>query len=152
MRQAPRKVGHMSHPHSPPTRSLPDKPSFAQLRKQAKELLKLFRVGEHAAVAEVERFEGDLDPVSFALADAQRVLARAYGFSSWTKLKQHVDGVNVDAFCEAASAGDVATVRKLAKSRPELVNIERGSGFGERIALHFAVLNRLPRRKPSAAS
>ena len=80
--------------HSAPTRTLPPKPSLAQLRKQAKELLKSYRAGKEAAVAEVERFERSPDPANFALADAQRVLARAYGFSSWPALKNHVAGVN----------------------------------------------------------
>jgi ankyrin repeat protein len=132
----------MTHSQSAPTRSLPANPSLAQLRKQAKELLKSFRAGEPTAVIEVERFERQPDPSTFALADAQRVLARAYGFASWTKLKQHVVGVTVEAFCRAADAGDIATVRKLAKARPELVNAERGGRYGENIALHFAVLNR----------
>lgn len=132
----------MTHPHASPTRTLPDKPSFAQLRKQAKELLKAYLAGEDSAVDEVARFERSPDPASFALADAQRVLARAFGFASWTKLKQQVGGLNVETFCEAAAAGDVATVRKLAKTRPELVNLDRGGAFGEQIALHFAVLNR----------
>jgi hypothetical protein len=69
--------------HSAPTRTLPKKPSLAQLRKQAKGLLKSYRAGKQAAVAEIERFERSPDPAHFALADAQRVLARAYGFSSW---------------------------------------------------------------------
>ena len=66
--------------HSAPTRTLPDKPSLAQLRTQAKELLNSYRAGNEATVAEVERFERSPDPAHFALADAQRVLARAYGF------------------------------------------------------------------------
>jgi ankyrin repeat protein len=132
----------MPQSHAASTRSLPDRPNFAQLRKQAKELLKRYLAGEHAAVTEVERFERNPESANFTLADAHRVLARAYGFRSWTSLKQHVDGMHVRAFCDAADAGDVATVRKLAKVRPELVNIERGGEFGERIALHFAVLNR----------
>jgi hypothetical protein len=74
------------------------------------------------------------------LADAQRVLARAYGFASWTKLKQHVEGVNAAAFCAAVGAGDVATVRRLAKERPELVHIEADGFTG--LPLHIAVLNR----------
>jgi ankyrin repeat protein len=132
----------MPRPHPAPTRSLPVKPSLVQLRKQAKDLLKSYVAGQHAAVTEVNRFEQNPDPARFALADAQRVLARAYGFSSWAKLKQHVDGLNVEAFGAAVEAGDVATVRKLAKARPELVSIERGGEFGEMIALHFAVLHR----------
>ncbi len=107
---------------SAPTRTLPHKPSLAQLRKQAKELLKSYRAGKEAAVAEVERFERSPDPANFALADAQRVLARAYGFSSWPALKNHVEGVNFAALLAAAEAGDVAAVRRLAKARPDLLN------------------------------
>lgn len=132
----------MPHSDATPTRSLPDRPNLAQLRKQAKELLKRYQARQPAAVTEIERFERDPESAKFALVDAQRVLARAYGFRSWTNLKQNVDGMHVSAFCAAAEAGDVATVRELAKARPELVNTERGGEFGERIALHFAVLNR----------
>lgn len=114
----------MSHPNSGPTRTLPAQPSLAQLRKQAKELLKSYRAGNDAAVAEVERFEWKPDPAKFALADAQRVLARSYGFSSWPNLKEHVEGINIAAFSAAVEAGDVAAVRKLAKARPELVNTQ----------------------------
>jgi ankyrin repeat protein len=132
----------MAHSHPASTRTLPARPSLVQLRKQAKELLKSYRAREHAAVTEVERFERTPDPAHFALADAQCVLARAYGFPSWTALKQHVDGLSVQAFCAAVDAGDVASARRLAKTRPELVSLSPDGEFGERIALHAAVLNR----------
>lgn len=122
-----------------PTRTLPDKPSIAQLRKQAKELLKSYRAGNQAAVAEVERFEQNLDRANFALVDAQRVLARANGFSSWAALRDHVEGVRFAAFLAAVEAGDVTGVRRLAKTHPEWINHQadfRGS------ALHRAVLRR----------
>lgn len=122
---------------SAPTRTLPPKASLAQLRKQAKELLKSYRAGNDAAVAEVERLERSPDPADFLLADAQRVLARAYGFSSWLALKNHVEGVNLEALLAAAEAGDVAAVRRIAKARPELVNHHDGSRGS---ALHRAVL------------
>ena len=80
----------MSRTNSAPSRTLPARPSLEQVRKQAKELLQAYRAGDVAAVAEVERFESQPDAAKFALADAQRVLARAYGFASWTKLKQQV--------------------------------------------------------------
>jgi hypothetical protein len=135
------------HPSSARTRTLPARPSLVQLRKQAKELLTGYRSGEHAAVTEVERFERNPDPASFALSDAQRVLARAYGFASWAEFKQHVDGLNVRAFCEAADAGDVVRVRKAAKARPELVNIQREGEFGERnyVLMHATVPDSLKR-------
>jgi ankyrin repeat protein len=124
---------------SAPTRTLPDKPSLAQLRKQAKELRKAYRVGNDAAVAEVERFERSPDPAHFALADAQRVLARSFGFSSWPALKNHVEGVNFEALLAAVEAGDVAAVRRIAKARPDL--IDQHAAFGGS-ALHRAVLRR----------
>lgn len=132
----------MSSSHSAPTRTLPARPSLAQLRKQSKELLRAYRAGERSAASEVERFERAPEPSTFALADAQRVLARAYGFPSWTRLKEHIDGVTVEALCAAVESGNVATVRKVAKARPDLINSERGNGFGESMALHFAVLKR----------
>ncbi len=130
----------MSHFYSAPTRILPDKPSLAQLRKQAKELLKSYCAGNNTAIAEVERFERSVDPTAFALADAQRVLAHAYGFSSWTKLKQHVDGLNYQALIAAADGGVGAEVRKLVKARPDL--IKPGLAEFNDSAIHRAVLNR----------
>lgn len=127
-----------SHPAL--ARTLPPKPSLAQLRKQANELLHSYRAGEDAAVAEVARLERRPDPANFALADAQRVLARAYGFSSWAKLRQHVEDVSFAAFLAAAEAGDVAAVRRLAAARPDLVNPHVAEFRGS--ALHRAVLRR----------
>jgi ankyrin repeat protein len=125
--------------HSAPTRTLPPKPSFAQLRKQAKELLKAYRAGNEAAVAEVEHFERIPEPANFALVDAQQVLARAYGFSSWSALKDHVEEVNFQAFLAAVEAGDLAAVRRIAKTRPDFVNQHAQLGGS---ALHRAVLRR----------
>lgn len=130
----------MPHRHSAPTRTLPSHPSLAQLRKQAKELLKAFQGGQQEALLEVEQFEQSPNPTTFALADAQRVLARTYGFPSWVKLKQHVDGVNNEAFIAAAAAGDVVAVRKLALARPDLVRPDLAE-FNDS-ALHRAVFNR----------
>ena len=125
--------------HSDPTRTLPDNPSLAELQEQAKELLECYKAGEPAAVAEVERFERNSLARAFALADAQRVLARAYGFSSWAALKDHVEGVNFEALLAAAEAGDVATVRRLAKAHPEWISHHADLRGG---ALHRAVLRR----------
>jgi hypothetical protein len=58
----------MSHRPSAPTRSLPARPSLERLRKQAKGLLKAYRAGDAAVVAEVERFESQPNPETFALA------------------------------------------------------------------------------------
>jgi ankyrin repeat protein len=128
-------------PHSYPTRRLPKQPSLEQLRKQAKDLLEQYRAGDSAAVAEIQQFERCPDPAAFALNDAQRVLARAYGYESWSKLKAFVDGANVARLAEAVQAGDAAQVRVLLSARPELVAMDM-AGNDEHRALHYAVLRR----------
>src|ERR1700689_2040022 len=128
-------------PNSYPTRRLPKQPSLQQLRKQAKELLEKYRAGDAAAVAGIQQVERRATPSAFALNDAQRVLARAYGYESWPKLKAFVDGANVARFAEAVQAGDAAQVRALLHARPELVNMDM-SANDEHRALHYAVLRR----------
>ena len=68
-------------------KSLPERPDLGQLKKQAKELLDDIRANRPEAVARVPQNE----LAGFALADAQRILAREYGFPSWVKLKLHVE-------------------------------------------------------------
>lgn len=125
------------------TRRLPQQPSLEQLRKQAKQLLEQYRAGDSAALAEIKRFERRPDPETFALHDAQRVLARAYGYESWPKLKAFVDGVNVEKFMEAVNAGNLAQVRIMLGVRPELIDMDVNDG-NEHRAIHYAVLRRDP--------
>jgi len=127
------------NPH--PLRRLPPQPNLEQLRKQAKDLLVQYRAGAPSAAAEVERWERHPDPLKFALHDAQRVLARAYGFESWARLKAYVDGANVARLADAVTAGDLAQARALLHARPELAAMDMAGG-DERQALHYAVLRR----------
>jgi ankyrin repeat protein len=126
---------------SVPTRRLPQQPNLNQLRKQAKDLLGRYRSGDPETAAEVKQFEWQADPATFALNDAQRVLARAYGFESWPKLKAFVDGANINRFADAVQAGDFSQVRVLLNVRPELIAMAL-SGGDERQAIHLAVLRR----------
>ena len=126
-----------------PTRALREHPDLDQLKRQAKELLAAFVAGEAEAVAEVKTHYHDVEAASFALHDAQLVLARAYGFESWPKLKAFVDGVTVKRLADAVRAGDVARVRAMIEARPELVNTDMAENDEHR-AIHYAVLARLP--------
>jgi ankyrin repeat protein len=130
-------------PVSHPTRRLPPQPSLEQLRKQAKDLLEQYRTGAAAARAEVEQFELAPDPAKFALNDAQRILARAYGYASWPKLKAFVDGTNVQELAAAVQRGDASKVRVLLNARPELIGMDMAEN-NEHRALHYAVLRRDP--------
>lgn len=124
---------------SAPTRSLPEKANLEQLKKQAKELLAAYRAGELPAITEVQLYEQSPDPAQFALHDAQRVLARAYGFEGWPKLKEHVNRATVTRLAEAVRRGDVQQTRSMLRQRPELVNVELAEN-DERRPLHHAVL------------
>jgi len=130
-----------SLPSRVPTRRLPQQPNLEQLRKQAKDLLEQYLGDDPAAIAEVQQFEHKPDPSHFALHDAQRVLARAYGYQSWSKLKAFVDGANIARFIETVKAGDRTQARSMLASRPELIGMDV-SGSNEHRAIHYAVLRR----------
>lgn len=69
---------------------LPTNANLENLRKRAKSLLKSVRAGDPAALAQVGPYFGD--PKAIGLQQAQLVVARSHGFSSWTKLKRHIEG------------------------------------------------------------
>jgi ankyrin repeat protein len=121
-----------------PTRTLADRPDLDQLRRQAKELLRAFLHGHADAVAEVSAHYHGADPATFALHDAQLVLARAYGFQSWPRLKAYIDGVTLRQLDEAIRTGNQSEVLAMLRARPELT----GMGLDNRSLLHHPVLNR----------
>jgi ankyrin repeat protein len=126
--------------HSLPTRTLPQKPDLDQLRRQAKELLDAFRAGEPEARAEATAHYRDPDETTFALHDAQLVIARAYGFESWPKLKAFVEGATVRRLVEAVRADNLDVVRAMLQVRPELAHMSIDNLHG----VHHAVLARSP--------
>jgi ankyrin repeat protein len=119
-----------------PVRSLPRRPSLDQLKRQAKELL---------------RRQPDIG----RLRDAQRALARDYGFPSWDALRVHVESIvgatgraiikppELDTAetrpiwdaITAADAGDVETLRELIERDASLSRAE----YWYTPAIHFAV-------------
>ena len=122
----------------PPARVMRENPDIDQLKRQAKELLEAYRASSPEAVAEVTAYHRTATPESFALHDAQFVLARSYGFESWPKLKAAVDGVTATRLHAAVERGDLKTARELLMRRPEIVDL----GRGEMRAVHMAVLRR----------
>src|SRR5438309_6218852 len=125
-------TAHRTHP---PTRAMRETPDIDQLKRQARELLEAYRAQSADAVIEVAAHHRTATPETFALHDAQFVLARSYGFESWPKLKAAVDGVTAARLHEAVENGDLRTARELLTRRPEIVDL----GRGEMRAVHMAV-------------
>jgi ankyrin repeat protein len=110
----------------PPTRALRENPDIDQLKRQAKELLEAYRESSPEAIAEVTAYHRSASRDTFALHDAQFVLARSYGFESWPKLRAAVDGVTAKKLHETVETGDLRSTRELLARRPEIVDLGRG--------------------------
>ena len=135
------------------SRQLPPSPSLEQLKKQAKSLLKRQQAADSGALARIRESHPRYANLGkeraaaspFALADAQLVIAKEYGFASWSKLQSHVKTLEaasstaetVESLRDAAGRGDLARVNALLEAHPELID-ERG-GEGVRTPLHQAV-------------
>ena len=76
-------------------RSLPERPNLRHLNDQAKDLL---RAG-----------------AASSLTNAQFKIARLYGFSSWPKLKAHVESLEeIGQLKQAIDANDIDQVKSIA--------------------------------------
>ena len=78
-----------------PASRLPARPSLEQLRKQAKHLLRDLRAGNADSATRLRAVLPHLvdGGSEVALADAQFVLAREYGFRSWAELVHNVERI-----------------------------------------------------------
>ena len=119
-----------------PARTLPPSPSLAQLKKQAKTLLKTHRAGSAEAVsrlrASVARLadasDAEIENTKFALHDARFAIACEYGFDHWQALEAHVSGTSdetptgIEAYFQAVRANDLDRVQEILEVEPALVH------------------------------
>lgn len=98
-------------------RHFPLRPNLDQLRHQAKDRLHALRRGDPEAQAEFDKHHpGKIAAAAIKLADAQLVLARSYGLSSWPRL------VTACRMTDAIWRDDVDSVRKLVLKDPRLLH------------------------------
>ncbi|HLK66180.1 MAG TPA: ankyrin repeat domain-containing protein [Bryobacteraceae bacterium] len=104
------------------SRELPAKPNLEHLKNQAKALLHSFQQGYAEAI---QRFVAVSASSAPKLADALHTVAREYGFSTWPKLKEHVESLSrvwtpPELLTAAIRASDAARTARVLKEHPEL--------------------------------
>jgi ankyrin repeat protein len=87
---------------------LPAHANLEHLKNEAKQRLKTMQAQSPAA----------------RLAEAQLLVARSYGFTSWRRLKSYVNALTDSGqrLINAVRAGDLKVIREILDSHPELVN------------------------------
>lgn len=100
---------------------LPPNPNLEFLKKQAKSLLRDFQETQPEAV---EKFAGLKLRGAPSLADAQHLVARDYGFSTWAELKDHLESLHAAEALRLARTAfhedDAAALRRLLDRYPAL--------------------------------
>jgi hypothetical protein len=108
--------------------SLPQRPNYEQLRKQAKDLHKACMAGDKTARQRLRTHHpnsNDLSPSSaVTLAQAQLAIARQYGFGSWPRLKRSLDDIaaveaEITQLCTDFANTDEAGRQKLLEAVPD---------------------------------
>src|SRR5262245_6180773 len=119
----------MSNNSQEEPRQLPLHPNLRHLKDQAKDLLKAGG--------------------ATSITDAQFKIARLYGFSSWPKLKAHVDSIKeIGRLKQAIDDNDVDLVKALMTSNPALHRAPLG--YGQSGPLTWAAECRIPWGPPSS--
>lgn len=82
-------------------KSLPKKPNLEFLKKEARALRALHKLGDVSCCEQIRQNDTSLQAksdaeilsVTFSINDAQRIIAREYGYSSWATLKQYIESL-----------------------------------------------------------
>src|SRR5262245_2145715 len=134
------------------SRSLPRQPHLDVPKRQARELLKDWRAGKAEAFDRIRgrhpkyqnAGDADLSSAAFRLSDAQLIVAREYGFSTWSQMKERISGHSAaSALALAIRADDRNTIVQLLRANPNLLHIPLVSGNWGPPMSHAANLGRL---------
>jgi ankyrin repeat protein len=135
-------------------RALPPRPSLAQYRKQAKDLLHATLAGDREAatrMSQCPRVRNDAGAgghAEYALADAQFVIAHEHGFDSWPMFASHVEKLQhhdpavarFEAAADAVISGDEAVLAQVLRDDPSLISA-RSARAHHAMLLHYVAAN-----------
>ena len=118
------------------SRDLPAQPHLDVPKRQARELLRQCKAKSIDALDRVRRRhsrfhklgDGDISTL-LKLSDTQLVIAREYGFSTWTQLKQRIsDNTIAQLIDKAIRSNDSGAVTRLLLAYPNLLHVPVRSG------------------------
>lgn len=142
------------------SRDLPERPHLDIPKREARELLELWRSGAPDAFERIKQRHpkfrradnAALAAGPFLLADAQLVIAREYTFSSWTQLKLRIEGhTAMQEMKKAIRANDRDTAIRLIEQNPDLLHVPVVNGNWGPPMSHAANLGHLDIIKAMAA-
>ena len=118
------------------SRGLPAQPHLDVPKQQARELLRQCKAKAPDDLDRVRRqhprfYTADDDGIAtqLKLSDAQLVMAREYGFSSWTQLRQRItDHTAAQLIDKAIRSNDTTAVTRLLAAYPNLLHVPVRSG------------------------
>jgi hypothetical protein len=134
------------------SRGLPKQPHLDVPKREARELLAHWREGRPEALERIRhrhpKFndvpEAEIEIPVFKLADAQRVIAGEYGFTSWAALKKRISAdTMMGELQDAIGSGDRETVVRILRANPEMLHLPVWNGNWGPPMSHAANLGRL---------
>jgi hypothetical protein len=133
------------------SRGLPERPHLDVPKREARELLAHWREGRPEALERIwhrhPKFKETDAPIpitTFKLSDAQRVIAREYGFTNWTALKQRINAATAaGALQDAIESDNRDAVLEILRANPEMLHLPVESGNWGPPMSHAANLGRL---------
>ena len=141
------------------SRGLPAQPHLDVPKQQARELLRQCKARSTDALDRVRRqhprfrtTDDDTLSTRMKLSDAQLVIAREYGFASWTQLKERITGNTVALLIDKAiRSNDARAVTQLLTAYPNLLHVPVRSGNWGPPMSHAATLGQFEMVKTIAA-
>jgi hypothetical protein len=153
-----------------PVRRLPSNPNLEHIKYQARDLLREHSARLRETAQRIREFhprfghldDADIFSATLRLSDAQLTIAREHGFSSWARLKRHIEKPTLSdqlhlrhheriedpTFRRAVDlldTGDAAALRTLLQLNPKLVHqhlvFEGGNYFRSPTLLEFIAEN-----------
>src|SRR5688572_21334892 len=106
-----------------PSRELPSRPDLDHLKREARSLQQAARSGDPDALQRLRQALGT--DTALKLTDAQRAIAREYGFPTWARLRSHVQASRsvsdpVTAFLQAVQWQNQDQAREVLRTAPQI--------------------------------